>query len=165
MDKDLRFVLHSTIKKVYEDIEERFNFNTAISSIMELVNAINHYRDKDNINRDLLGEAIESLITLLSPFVPHITEEMWQLIGKKDSIHNQPWPKYDNEALKREERELVIQVNGKVRDRIIVPINATKEEIEKTALEQDKIKDYIEGKEIIKIIVIPKRLINIVIKT
>lgn len=165
VDKDLRFVLHSTIKKVYEDIEERLNFNTAISSIMELVNAINHYRDKDNINRDLLGEAIESLITLLSPFVPHITEEMWQLIGKKDSIHNQPWPKYDNEALKREERELVIQVNGKVRDRIIVPINATKEEIEKTALEQDKIKDYIEGKEIIKIIVIPKRLINIVIKT
>ena len=104
MDKDLRFVLHSTIKKVYEDIEERFNFNTAISSIMELVNAINHYRDKDNINRDLLGEAIESLITLLSPFVPYIIEEMWQLIGKKDSIHNQPWPKYDNEALKREER-------------------------------------------------------------
>ena len=99
VDKDLRFVLHSTIKKVYEDIEERFNFNTAISSIMELVNAINHYRDKDNINRDLLGEVIESLITLLSFCAPYNRRNV-AINRKKDSIHNQPWPKYDNEALK-----------------------------------------------------------------
>jgi leucyl-tRNA synthetase len=163
-DKDLRYVLHSTIKKVYEDIEERFNFNTAISAIMELVNAVYHYKDKEKINRELMGEVVETLITLLSCFAPHITEEMWKIIGKKDSVHNQPWPKYDENALKREDKEIVIQINGKVRDKVTLPISASKVEMEKEALNREKIKNMIKGKEILKIIIIPKKLINIVIK-
>lgn len=163
-DKDLRFILHSTIKKVYEDIEERFNFNTAISAIMELVNAIYHYKDQKQVNQELLGEAIETMIILLSCFVPHITEEMWQAIGKQDSVHSQPWPNYDESALKREEKEIVIQVNGKVRDKVVLPISISKKEMEKQALNREKIQKMIEGKEIVKIITLPKKLINIVIK-
>lgn len=163
-DKELRFVLHNTMKKVYEDIEERFNFNTAISAIMELVNAIYHYKDQKDPKKELLGEAMESLIILLAPFVPHITEEMWQMIGKKDSVHNQSWPKYNQEALKREEAEIAIQINGKVRDKMILSIDASKEEMEQQALERDKIQPFLEGKEVVKVIAIPKKLINIVVK-
>ena len=163
-DKDLRFILHSTIKKVYEDIEERFNFNTAISAIMELVNAIYHYKDQKQVNQELLGEAIETMIILLSCFVPHITEEMWQAIGKQDSVHSQPWPNYDESALKREEKEIVIQVNGKVRDKVVLPISISKKKKKKQALNREKIQKMIEGKEIVKIITLPKKLINIVIK-
>lgn len=163
-DKELRFVLHSTMKKVYEDIEERFNFNTAISAIMELVNAIYHYKEQKDPKKELLGEAIENLIILLAPFVPHITEEMWQMIGKKDSVHNQPWPKYDQEALKREEAEIVIQINGKVRDKMILAIDASQEEMKQEALKREKIQPFLEGKEVVKVIAIPKKLINIVVK-
>ncbi|MCR1900232.1 leucine--tRNA ligase [Irregularibacter muris] len=164
-DKELRFVLHHTIKRVYEDIEERFNFNTAISAIMELVNAIYHYKDKvKGSNPALLGEVIENLIILLSPFAPHITEEMWKIIGNKDSVHEQSWPKYDLEALKQEEAEIVVQINGKVRDKMILPVDATKEDMEAAVLKREKIKQFLEGKEIVKIIAIPKKLINIVIK-
>ena len=163
-DKELRFVLHNTIKKVYEDIEERSNFNTAISAIMELVNAIYHYKDGKVLNENVLREAIENLIILLAPFVPHITEEMWQLIGKIDSVHEQPWPQCDKEALKREETEIVVQINGKVRDRMVLPIAAGKEEMEKEALQREKVKQFLEGKEIVKVIAIPKKLINIVVK-
>lgn len=164
-DKELRFVLHHTIKRVYEDIEERFNFNTAISAIMELVNAIYHYKDKvKGSNPTLLGEVIENLIILLSPFAPHITEEMWKIIGNKDSVHEQSWPKYDLEALKQEEAEIVVQINGKVRDKMILPVDATKEDMEAAVLKREKIKQFLEGKEIVKIIAIPKKLINIVIK-
>lgn len=163
-DKELRFVLHNTIKKVYEDIEERSNFNTAISAIMELVNAIYHYKDGKVVNENVLREAIENLIILLAPFVPYITEEMWQLIGKIDSVHEQPWPQCDKEALKREETEIVVQINGKVRDRMVLPIAASKEEMKKEALQRERVKQFLEGKEMVKVIAIPKKLINIVVK-
>lgn len=163
-DKDLRFLLHSTIKKVYEDIEERFHFNTAISATMELVNGIYQYKDQENIHPGLLEEAVSTMILLLASFAPHITEEMWHLIGKEGSVHNQPWPQYDEKALKREEKEIVIQVNGKVRDKVILPMDVSKEDMEKQALGRKKIKNMTEGKEIVKIITIPKKLINIVVK-
>lgn len=164
-EKELRFVLHTTIKKVYEDIEDRFNFNTAISAIMELVNAIYQYKEKaEKVNQILLGEAIENLIILLSPFAPHITEEMWELIEGKGSVHDKSWPKYDPDALKQEEAEIVVQINGKVRDKIILPVGMTKEEIEKVVLNREKIKQLIEGKQLIKLIIVPNKLINIVIK-
>ncbi|WP_213818398.1 leucine--tRNA ligase [Garciella nitratireducens] len=164
VDKELRFILHNTIKKVQEDIEERFNFNTAISAIMELVNAIYHYKDQKEVNRNVLAEAIENLIILLAPFVPHITEEMWKQIGKDQSVHEQSWPQYDKEALKRDEIEIVVQINGKVRDRMMLPISITKQEMEKQALQKEKIKQLLEGKEIVKVITVPKKLINIVVK-
>src|SRR5699024_6158072 len=127
-------------------------------------NEIYHYKDKDETNKVLLGETIEKLIILLSPFAPHITEEMWQMIGKTDSVHDQSWPKHDEKALKKEEVEIVVQINGKVRDKLTVAIESSKEEMEKKALEKEKIKVNIEGKEIIKVIVVPKKLINIVVK-
>lgn len=162
--KDLRFLLHHTIKKVYEDIEERFNFNTAISTIMELVNGVYHYKDLKGAKRELLGEAIEAIIILLSPFAPHISEELWEMIGRDGSVHDQTWPNFDEDALKREEVEIVIQVNGKVRDRMVLPLDINKVEMEKHAIESEKIKKIIEGKDIVKIITIPKKLVNIVIK-
>ena len=132
-DKDLRRVLHSSIKKVTNDIETRFNFNTAISTMMELVNALYAYKEAaKEPNAGLVYEAISDLIKMMSPFVPHITEELWRgAIDANSSVHEQSWPECDEEALKVDNVEIVLQVNGKVRGRLTVPAEATKEELEK----------------------------------
>lgn len=165
-DKELRYVLHNTIQRVTVDIRERFNFNTAISAIMELVNAMYHYRDrvaKDKQNLAVLKEAVKNLIIMLAPFAPHIASEMWELTGNTGSIHETSWPKYDPDALVRDEVELVVQINGKVRDRFTIDANASREEIEKAALALDRVKEYIGDKKIVKVIVVPKKLVNIVV--
>lgn len=164
--KEFRYVIHNTIKKVTEDIEERFNFNTAISGIMELVNETYKYKDEelDQNGEGILAEAVEAIIVLLAPFAPHITEELWNMIGKTDSIHNQNWPIYDKEAIVKEEMEIVIQVNGKVRDKIIVDVNIGKEELQKAALSSERVQSFTQDKEVRKIIVVPKKLVNIVVK-
>ncbi|WP_299825886.1 leucine--tRNA ligase, partial [uncultured Phascolarctobacterium sp.] len=135
-DKDLRRVLHSSIKKVTNDIETRFNFNTAISTMMELVNALYAYKEAaKEPNAGLIYEAISDLIKMMSPFVPHITEELWRgAIDANSSVHEQSWPECDEEALKVDNVEIVLQVNGKVRGRLTVPAEATKEELEKIAM-------------------------------
>ncbi len=166
-DKELRYALHAAIKKVTDDISQRFNFNTAISAVMELVNALYHYKDKvkaTSYNEALLKETIESLVVLLAPFVPHMTEELWQNIGGTDSVHVQQWPVYDPKALVRDEVEIVIQINGKVKDKLVISTSATKEETEKEAMESTKIQTFIEGKQIVKVIVVLKKLVNIVIR-
>lgn len=164
-DKEIRRVSHFTVKKVTEDINLRFNFNTAISSIMELVNALYLYRDKNpERNSAVEAEAVNNLIVLLAPFAPHIAEELWQAVGGQDSVHKQPWPKYDEAALVQDELEIVVQINGKVKDRLTVPADMGKEEMEKFALEQDKIKALIDGKTIVKVVGVPKKLVNIVVK-
>lgn len=164
-DKETRRVTHFTIKKVTEDINLRFNFNTAISAIMELVNALYLYRDKNpGRNSAVEAEAINTLIVLLAPFAPHIAEELWQSVGYQDSVHKQPWPKYDPAALVQDEIEIVVQLNGKVKDRLTVPADMGKEAMEQFALEQDKIKALIEGKTIVKVVGVPKKLVNIVVK-
>ncbi|NLB88840.1 MAG: leucine--tRNA ligase, partial [Syntrophomonadaceae bacterium] len=137
--KDLRYKTHYTIKKVTDDLEERFNFNTAVSAIMELFNTVNSYRDNPNPKLHVVKEAIESLLLLLSPFCPHICEELWSVIGNKGSITLHPWPKYDEKALVKDEVEVVVQVNGKVRDRIKVPVNSTEDELQQIALENSRI--------------------------
>ncbi|WZL71562.1 leucine--tRNA ligase [Clostridiaceae bacterium 35-E11] len=165
-DKDLKYMIHTTIKRVTEDIEGRFNFNTAISGIMELVNEIYKYKDLEEkcYNRALLKEALETLIILLAPFAPHITEELWNMIGQQKSVHNHTWPTFENSAMVKEEVEIVIQINGKVRDKIEVSTSLTKEELQKEALQNPKIVSFIEGKQIVKTIVVPKKLVNIVVK-
>ncbi len=166
-DKELRYAVHGAVKKVTDDISLRFNFNTAISAIMELVNALYHYKDKakaTGYNEALLKETIESLIVLLAPFVPHLTEELWQNIGGTDSVHVQQWPVYDPKALVKDEVEIVLQINGKVKDKLVISTSATKEETEKEAMESTKIQSFIEGKQIIKVIVVPKKLVNIVVR-
>jgi len=166
-DKELRYALHYAIKKVTEDIRDRFNFNTAISAIMELVNALYSYREKvtnDNKNPALMKETIEKLIILLAPFIPFVTEELWQIAGKEDSVHNQKWPIYDEEALVKNEVEIAIQINGKVRDKIMIATGLDKAQTEKEALNTEKVKRLIEGKSVVKVIVVPEKLVNIVVK-
>ncbi len=159
--------LNQTIKKVTEDIEDRFHFNTAISAVMELVNAL--YLFQAEVGDDpekiaLLTRAVETGLILLSPIVPHLCQELWKILGKKGSIHDQPWPGWDSDALQEEEQVVVIQVNGKVRSRIMVGPSVTEEEIKKLAWEQPRIQEWLQGKEWVKTIVIQRRLVNIVVK-
>lgn len=165
-DKDLRRVLHSSIKKVTNDIETRFNFNTAISTMMELVNALYAYKEAaKEPNSGLIYEAISDLIKMMSPFVPHITEELWRgAIDANSSVHEQSWPECDEEALKVDNVEIVLQVNGKVRGRLTVPAEATKEELEKIAMADTNVQAHIGDATVRKVICIPGRLVNIVAK-
>jgi len=162
--RKLRFKTHATIKKVSEDIQERFNFNTAISAIMELCNMMYTYRDQDEQDLPVLKEAIDNLIILLSPFSPHICEELWHISGHEDSIYNQSWPQWDEAALVQDEVEIAIQLSGKVRERLVVPTGISKDDLEKLALAQPKIQEMISGKTILKVIVVPGKLVNIVAK-
>lgn len=165
-DKDLRRVLHSSIKKVTNDIETRFNFNTAISTMMELVNALYAYKEAaKEPNAGLIYEAISDLIKMMSPFVPHITEELWRgAIDANSSVHEQSWPECDEEALKVDNVEIVLQVNGKVRGRLTVPAEATKEELEKIAMADANVQAHIGDATVRKVICVPDRLVNIVAK-
>ena len=155
---------HKTIKKVTEDIE-RFHFNTAIAAVMELVNHL--YQTKDGIEATpqsgaVWRETIESLILLLSPFVPHVSEELWKGLGKKESVVKAPWPEYDKEAITEEEIVIVVQVNGKLRDRLLIPVSSKEEEIKAMAINSPKVRRYIDGKEVKKTIFVPQKLVNIV---
>lgn len=165
-DKDLRRVLHNSIKKVTSDIEIRFNFNTAISTMMELVNALYAYKEAaKEPNAGLVYEAISDLIKMMSPFVPHITEELWRgAIDANSSVHEQSWPECDEEALKVDNVEIVLQVNGKVRGRLTVPAEATKEELEKIAMADANVQAHIGDATVRKVICVPGRLVNIVAK-
>ena len=160
----LRFKTHTTIKKVSEDIEGRFNFNTAISAIMELSNTLNAYKDKEQANLAVVKEALQSLLVLLTPFTPHICEELWHRCQKEGSICQQKWPKYDLQALIQDEIEIVVQIMGKVRDRLWVPVDISEEDLKARALELERIQEHIQGKKIAKIIVVPQKLVNIVAK-
>ena len=162
-EKELRRVLHVTIAKVTEDVHERFTFNTAISSIMELLNAFYAYYDNKNLNDNLTREIVLNLLRMLSPFAPHISEEMWSRVAV-GSLHNEKWPKADKAAMAQDEVEIVLQINGKVRDRLMIASDIDRETMQKVALEQPKVKNYVEGKQIIKVIAIPKKLVNIVVK-
>jgi leucyl-tRNA synthetase len=165
--RSLYIKMNQTIKKVTEDIDDRFHFNTAISAVMELVNALYLFQAESGEDPEkitLLAGAVETGLILLSPIVPHLCEELWQILGKKGSIHNQPWPEWDPNALQEEEQVVVIQVNGKVRSRIMVGPSVTEEEIKKLAWEQPRIQEWLQGKEWVKTIVIQRKLVNIVVK-
>jgi len=160
-DKALRFALNHAIKKATDDISIRFNFNTAISCIMELVNALYAYNGTNNA---LLSEAAEDLVIMLAPFVPHITEELWQMMGGDGSVHDQKWVEFDETALVKDETEIVIQINGKVKDKMMISTGLSEEEIKQLAVNSEKIKEFTEGKQIVKVIVVKGRLVNIVVK-
>jgi leucyl-tRNA synthetase len=162
--KSLRQKIHKTIKKVTGDIE-RFHLNTAISAIMELVNEIyaSEIKDRtDEISRRVIREAIETVVILLSPFVPHFTEELWEALGNQESIIQIRWPDYDPEAVLEDEILIVIQVNGKLRDRMTLPVSYGEEEVKAWALKSGRIRRLVEGKEIKRVILVPKKLVNIV---
>ncbi len=162
--RELYRKLHETIQRVTVDLEERQNFNTAISALMELTNEIYQYLDEeDKVNYQLLAEVFHKELLLLAPFAPHVTEELWYRLGGEFSIHQQDWPDYEEEALEKEELEIVIQVNGKVRDRMMISAESSREEMEDKALQQDKIQEYIDGREVKKVIVVPEKLVNLVV--
>ena len=163
----LRRKTHLTIKKVTEDIENRFHFNTAISAIMELVNLLyqNEERMKGNDPHSLAvwREALESVVILLSPIVPHICEELWEKMGNTGSVSNIPWPGYDAEAIKDEEVLIVIQVNGKLRGRIMVGVHATEEEVKEAVLANPRVQEFLKDQSVKKFVLVPRKLVNLVV--
>jgi leucyl-tRNA synthetase len=163
--KRLAFLTHATIKKVTGDIE-RFAFNTAVAAIMEFTNGL--YKavedSPDAFNTFEGHDAIRSLVLMLAPFAPFIAEELWEEIGGEFSVHQQPWPEYDAELARAERITMVVQVNGKVRERIEVGSDISREEMEEVALDSDRIRKLLEGKDVTKVIVVPGKLVNIVIR-
>ncbi len=163
-DKHMRYTVNSTLKKVTEDLSEKFGFNTAISALMELINEGYKYKELETRNNAVLKECVETAIVILAPFAPHLGDELWSMIGKDGSVFSISWPKYDDSALVQDEVEVVVQVNGKVRDKMNIPANTSKEDMEKLAMENTKIKEFIEGKIVVKIVGVPNKLVNIVVK-
>ncbi len=165
--KELHRKTHETIKKVTDDIEDRFHFNTAISAVMELVNdvygCLNSDQEKDDQAWSVIREAVESTVALLSPVVPHITEEMWRMLGHHNFLQEAEWPVLREDALEVEKRIVVIQVNGKLRSRIEVPASFNREQIEAAALEDERIKDFVGNGKIRKVIVVQQKLVNVVV--
>ena len=159
--------MNQTVKKVTEDIEDRFHFNTAISAIMELVNALYLFRGeglKDPLRRSVFAQTLETLLVLLSPMVPHLGQELWEILGRKTSAQDQSWPSWDPGALSEENRVLVVQINGKVRSRLTAKVSAPEEEIRRQALADPRVQEWLQGKEIVKMVVVRNKLVNIVIR-
>lgn len=163
-DRALRRVLHSTVKKVGEDIVLRRQFNTAISAIMELVNALYAYLETEAPKPPVLGEAAEKLLLLLAPFAPHITEELWHHCGHSGSIHRESWPDYDPDAMQRDSVEIVVQVNGKIRARLSIPPELDQQTMLELAKAHPNYQGWLGGQTPVKMIAIPGKLINIVVK-
>lgn len=162
-EKELNYVRHYTIKSVTNDAD-KFQFNTSIARLMEFNTALSKYLNEKYINTSFLKECLIDFMKLLAPFAPHFAEEEWSQLGMEYSIFNQKWPEYDEKALVRSEVEIAIQVNGKIKAKINIPSNLNDEDIKKIALDEDKIKRALEGKNVKKIIVVKGRLVNIVAK-
>ena len=162
-ERDIYRVAHQTIRKVTNDLEN-MRFNTMIAALMEFTNYLAKVREAGAVTDSAWKESIDSLLLLLAPTAPHLAEELWQRRGHDYSIHNQSWPKWDEELAKDEEITLVIQVNGKLRDRLAVPVSITEAEARKLALESQRVKAHTEGKELVKTIYVPGRLVNLVVR-
>ncbi|MCK5524371.1 MAG: leucine--tRNA ligase [Thiomargarita sp.] len=161
-ERNLRRQVHETIKKVSDDIGRRYTFNTAIAAMMELLNALNKAKDTPQ-NRIVIQEGLEAVVLMLSPIVPHITQALWEKLGHSELIIDAAWPEVDESALTRDDIEMVVQVNGKLRGHITVATDADKQSIETTALNEPKVQHFITGKTIKKVIVVPKKLVNVVV--
>jgi len=162
-EKELNFWRHTAIKGVSED-SDKMQFNTAIARMMEFINALSKYTQESNLNLEFLKETCVDFIKLLAPFAPHFSEEQWSLLGNTSTVFNEKWPIFDANALVKDEVEIAIQVNGKIKTRINIPSGLNEENIKEAALNDEHIKAATEGKNIVKVIVIKGRLVNIVVK-
>jgi leucyl-tRNA synthetase len=162
-DTELVRVTHQTIKKATEDME-RLRFNTMVAALMEFSNYLGKVKEAGDVSVAVWKESVKALLLMLAPTAPHLTEEMWERLGYKYSIHNQRWPEWDEAKVKVEEITLVVQVNGKVRDRVNAAAGISENEAKELAKAQDKVKTYLEGKQIVNIIYVPGKLVNIVVK-
>jgi leucyl-tRNA synthetase len=160
----MRRQVHETVAKFSDDVGRRFTFNTAIASVMELLNALNRYEDAAPQDRAVVQEALEMVVQLLAPIVPHVCHSLWQALGHEDAIIDCAWPQAHEKALSRNEIQIVVQVNGKLRARIAVAADADRKLIEETALADGNVQRFIEGKGIVRIIVVPGKLVNVVVK-
>lgn len=163
-EKELRYLAHTSLARITEDIDQRFNFNTAVSAIMELVNGLYAAMDAyDDKRSPAIDEATDILVHVLAPFVPHLAEELWEALGHEASVHLETWPQYDESALVQDEVEMVVQINGKVREHITVDVALSREEVAEQALADARVQALIAGKTVRKTIVVPKKLINFVV--
>jgi leucyl-tRNA synthetase len=160
---DLRRKTHQTIKKVTEDIEREFHFNTAISAVMELVNEIYGVLGADEKIDQTVEEAVKTAVVLLSPLVPHMCEELWQKMGNKSTIFKTSWPEYDRELVKTAKITIPVQINGRLRSKLEVEAGISEEDLKSLILSDEKIKKWIDGKPIKKMIVVPGRLTNVIV--
>ncbi len=164
--RELRRKVHQTIQKVTRDVEERIQLNTAVAALMELVNEI--YRVEAKLGSgpglEVLREALETLVLLLNPFTPHVCEELWARLGHAESLVRHPWPVFDAEAAREDAVELAVQVNGKVRGRVVVPRDAGEDQIRATALAEPRVAEHVLGKQMVKFVVVPGRLVSMVVK-
>ena len=162
-EEELARITHQTIRKVTGDLE-RIHLNTMISSLMEFTNHLSRIMEAGAVAPSAWAEAVRILLLLLAPTAPHLTEELWQRLGYPYSIHNQPWPQWNEELARDEEATLVVQVNGKLRDRITVPVSVTEAEAKSLAMASQRVKEYLEGRELLKTIYVPGRLVNLVMR-
>jgi leucyl-tRNA synthetase len=154
--------LHQMIKRITEDFDQRWHFNTSIAGLMELVNVL--YAEEEKLSRAALDQILPALVLMLEPFAPYTAEEMWEELGRPAPAFRQPWPKFDPELAKEDSAEVVLQVNGKVRGRIQVSFGAPKEELERAALSDPSTQPFLTGKTVVKVVVVPDKLVNIVVK-
>jgi leucyl-tRNA synthetase len=154
--------LHQTIRKITDDFNQRWHFNTSIAALMELINEL--YDQEPRLSRAALDHILPSLVLLLGPFAPYMAEELWEQLGRTGPVFRQPWPTYDDELAKEDAADIVLQVNGKVRGRIAVPFGAPQTELEKLALADPKTQPFVTGKQVVKVIVVPDKLVNIVVR-
>jgi leucyl-tRNA synthetase len=145
-------------------MEKDYQFNTAIASVMELLNAMESFKPQTEEDKKVLKEAVEVVLKLLYPITPHICEELWERLGKENRLYQEPYPSYDEEALKREEVEIPVQINGKVRAKVTISFGADRQEVLEIAQNHPAVQKYLEGKEIKKVIYVPNKLINLVVK-
>ncbi|CAC9956490.1 Leucyl-tRNA synthetase (EC 6.1.1.4) [uncultured Gammaproteobacteria bacterium] len=162
--KDIRFKTHQTLNKITDDMQRRHLFNTVIAALMELSNTLSKFNDTTDTTMAIRQESINILLKTLSPIAPHLCHHLWQELGNTEAIINEPWPSIDKSALNQEEVQIIVQVNGKLRTKLMLTANADKAQVETQALADEKVVKFTDGKTIIKVIVVPNKLINIVVK-
>ena len=162
--RDIKHITHATLDRVTKDIRDERQFNTAVARLMELTNALAAFKPSDQKGCDVMREGVETLLSCLCPFAPHITEELWHMIGNDTFLSCEKWFEVEKDALVEDEITIVLQVNGKLREQFSVPAGLSKDDLEKNIMDREETKKRIEGKEVVKVITVPGRLVNIVVK-
>jgi leucyl-tRNA synthetase len=163
-DRKVLRKLHQTIQKITEDFETRWHFNTCIASIMELMNLVAEEKTEATTSAPVMREVIEKVALLLGPFAPYLSQEIWEELGNEGVLFRQPWPAFDPELAKDDEAEVVVQVNGKLRSRILTAFGMGKDQLETLALADERVRPFVDGKQVVKVIVVPDKLVNIVVR-
>ncbi len=161
--RDLRRKTHETIAKVSDDIGRRYTFNTAIAAVMELLNALNRFDDPSEAGRSVVQDALRAIVAMLSPIIPHTCHALWQALGEDGAVIDATWPVVDESALSRAEVEIVVQVNGRLRGRVVVPAGADRDLLQDAALAEPNVKRFVDGKPVQKVIIVPGKLVNVVV--